>query len=53
MDKETEVTLIATMIVEGGTDYGISGKMSKELADRMALLFKEMLEWQERNGEQQ
>ena len=55
MDKETEVTLIATMVVEDGTDYGISGKMSKELADKMALLFKEMREWQqmkEEDGEQ-
>ena len=48
IDKETEVTLVATMVVKDGTDYGISGKISKELADKMALLFKEMNEWQER-----
>ena len=53
MDKETEVTLIATMVVEDGTDYGISGKMSKELADKMALLFKEMREWQRIKEERQ
>ena len=47
MDKETEVTLV----VKDGTDYGISGKISKELADKMALLFKEMNEWQEMKGE--
>ena len=50
MDKETKVTLIATMVVKDGTDYGISGKMSKELTDKMALLFKEMNEWQQMKG---
>ena len=50
MDKETEVTLVATMVVKNGTDYGISGKISKELADKMALLFKEMNEWQQMKG---
>ena len=29
MDDGTEVTLIATMVVKDGTDYGISGKISK------------------------
>ena len=53
MDKENEVSLIATMVVKPGTDYGISWKMNKELVDKMALLFKEMQEWQERNGERQ
>ena len=53
MDKETEVTLIATMVVENGTDYGISGKMGKELADKMALLFKEMMEQKQIKEERQ
>ena len=53
MDKETEVTLIATMVVENGTDYGVSGKMSKELANIMASVFEEMNEWQKENGYEQ
>ena len=53
MGKETEATLIAKMVVENGTDYDISGKMSKELADKMALLFKEMSEWQRIKEERQ
>ena len=53
MDKENEVTLIATLVVKDGTDYAISGKMSKELADIMSSVFEEMNEWQKENGYEQ
>lgn len=49
MDEENVVELVATCIIKDGMDSGIAGVMSKELADKMTLLFKEMYEWQNKN----
>ena len=49
MDRENVVELIATCIIKEGMDSGISGTVSKELADKMTSLFKEMYEWQNKN----
>ena len=49
MDRENVVELVATCVIKDGTDSGIAGVMSKELADKMTLLFEEMYEWQNKN----
>ena len=49
MNEENVVELIATCVIKDGMDSAIAGTVSKELADKMTLLFKEMYEWQNKN----
>ena len=49
MDRENVVELVAACVIKNGKDSGIAGIISKELADKMTLLFEEMYEWQNKN----